>query len=359
MRAPIAGAVNVMEAPFFDPDHYRSDSNQHWRHGCPHEELAAGAFEWLQLLTHPEIWAYEGRRCARRWRRCWTPTGPRGSSTCGTTASTWRDAPESRSPAVTWNTVVRSGDTIPAPASAGRRSRSPLLEWPYEQVGFDGAPRSSASTSRAARSFRSSRASPRSRPSRRPTRSWRDRRAAPPGARPAGRVRSPRRARLPHTRRVSARGRRRPRPLLDQRGLPQRPSGRAHPLGTRSSPMTRALEVALAARTGPASGSTNSSWSGASRSSVAANCSDCSAMLRPRRRTSATCAPSELHRLSGDGPRTAFPWHDTDRDRSARTSADREACRRTRYVPRVKPITVMVTASGAPGHGGAPAGARK
>ena len=39
---------------------YRSDSNQRWRHGCPHEELAAGAFPWLQLLTHPEIWAYPG-----------------------------------------------------------------------------------------------------------------------------------------------------------------------------------------------------------------------------------------------------------------------------------------------------------
>ena len=60
MREPIAGAVNVMEAPFFDPDHYRSDSNQHWRHGCPHDELARGSFEWLQLLTHPEIWAFEG-----------------------------------------------------------------------------------------------------------------------------------------------------------------------------------------------------------------------------------------------------------------------------------------------------------
>jgi hypothetical protein len=60
MEAPIAGAVNVMQAPFFDPEHYRSDSNQHWRYGCPHEELAAGRFEWLQLLTHPEIWAYDG-----------------------------------------------------------------------------------------------------------------------------------------------------------------------------------------------------------------------------------------------------------------------------------------------------------
>jgi hypothetical protein len=60
MQAEIDGATNVMRPPFFDPEHYRSDSNQHWRHGCPHEQLAAGAFEWLQLLTHPEIWAYPG-----------------------------------------------------------------------------------------------------------------------------------------------------------------------------------------------------------------------------------------------------------------------------------------------------------
>jgi len=60
MQAEIPGAVNVMQPPFFDPNHYRSDSNQHWRHGCPHEELAAGRFERLQLLTHPEIWAFPG-----------------------------------------------------------------------------------------------------------------------------------------------------------------------------------------------------------------------------------------------------------------------------------------------------------
>jgi hypothetical protein len=60
MSAPIEGAVNVMEAPWFDPAHYRSDSNQHWRHGCPHEDLADGRFEWLQLLVHPEIWVYDG-----------------------------------------------------------------------------------------------------------------------------------------------------------------------------------------------------------------------------------------------------------------------------------------------------------
>lgn len=60
MGAPIEGVVNVMEAPFFDPEHYRSDSNQHWRHGCPDADLCAGRFEWLQLLTHPEIWAFDG-----------------------------------------------------------------------------------------------------------------------------------------------------------------------------------------------------------------------------------------------------------------------------------------------------------
>ena len=60
MRTPVSGAVNVMGPPFFEPEHYRSDSNQRWRHGCPHEKLARGGFEWLQLLIHPEIWVYPG-----------------------------------------------------------------------------------------------------------------------------------------------------------------------------------------------------------------------------------------------------------------------------------------------------------
>ena len=60
MTAPIEGALNVMTPPWFELEHYRSDSNADWRHGCPHERLAAGGFAWLQLLTHPEIWAYEG-----------------------------------------------------------------------------------------------------------------------------------------------------------------------------------------------------------------------------------------------------------------------------------------------------------
>ena len=60
MSAPLEGAVNVMQPGFFDPEHYRSDSNQHWRSGCPHEQLARGELEWVQLLTHPEIWVYPG-----------------------------------------------------------------------------------------------------------------------------------------------------------------------------------------------------------------------------------------------------------------------------------------------------------
>lgn len=60
MRSPLEEAINVMEARYFDPATYRSDSNQHWRSGCPHDELRAGTFPWLQLLTHPEIWAYQG-----------------------------------------------------------------------------------------------------------------------------------------------------------------------------------------------------------------------------------------------------------------------------------------------------------
>ncbi len=60
MTAPIEGIVNAMQPGFFDTEHYRSDSNQRWRRGCPHERLARGDFAWLQLLVHPEIWVYPG-----------------------------------------------------------------------------------------------------------------------------------------------------------------------------------------------------------------------------------------------------------------------------------------------------------
>jgi hypothetical protein len=60
LSAPLEGLSNVMAPPWFHPDNYRSDSNQHWRSGCPHEALAKGEFEWLPLLTHPEIWVFDG-----------------------------------------------------------------------------------------------------------------------------------------------------------------------------------------------------------------------------------------------------------------------------------------------------------
>ena len=67
--APLStGALNVMEPSRFDPATYRSDSNQHWRSGDPRDELSAGAFPWLQLLIHPEIWAYPGERMGETMR---------------------------------------------------------------------------------------------------------------------------------------------------------------------------------------------------------------------------------------------------------------------------------------------------
>ena len=68
MAGLVEGAVNVMSEPWFSRDHYRSDSNQHWRSGCPHDDLAAGSFPWLQLLTHPEIWAYPGETMGQTMR---------------------------------------------------------------------------------------------------------------------------------------------------------------------------------------------------------------------------------------------------------------------------------------------------
>jgi hypothetical protein len=65
MTLPIAGATNVMAPPFYEPERFRSDSNQNWTFRgrasrCPHEELARGELDWLHLLVHPEIWVYEG-----------------------------------------------------------------------------------------------------------------------------------------------------------------------------------------------------------------------------------------------------------------------------------------------------------
>ncbi len=67
MREDIPGAVNVM-GRHFDPATYRSDSNQHWRSGAPHQDLRTARFPWLQLLTHPEIWVYPGETMGETMR---------------------------------------------------------------------------------------------------------------------------------------------------------------------------------------------------------------------------------------------------------------------------------------------------
>jgi len=68
MSKSIPGAVNTYAEPFFTPATYRSDSNQRWRSGCPHEELRAGSFAWLQMLVHPEIWVYPGATMGQTMR---------------------------------------------------------------------------------------------------------------------------------------------------------------------------------------------------------------------------------------------------------------------------------------------------
>jgi hypothetical protein len=65
MSDKVAGAINVYAEPYFSLPAYRSDSNQHWRSGCPHEELPGGGFPWLQILVHPEIWVYPGATMAQ------------------------------------------------------------------------------------------------------------------------------------------------------------------------------------------------------------------------------------------------------------------------------------------------------
>ena len=68
MSEPIEGADNAYGPRYFSPETYRSDSNQLWRMGCPHDELRAGAFPWLQILIHPAIWVYPGKTMGETMR---------------------------------------------------------------------------------------------------------------------------------------------------------------------------------------------------------------------------------------------------------------------------------------------------
>lgn len=77
MSEPIAGAVNAYAEPYFSPQTYRSDSNQRWRAGCPHEELRASGFPWLQVLIHPAIWVYPGQTMGQTMRAMVAAEGER------------------------------------------------------------------------------------------------------------------------------------------------------------------------------------------------------------------------------------------------------------------------------------------
>jgi hypothetical protein len=68
MSEAVPAAVNVYAEPFFSRQTYRSDSNQRWRSGCPHEELRIGSFPWLQVLVHPAIWVYQGATMGQTMR---------------------------------------------------------------------------------------------------------------------------------------------------------------------------------------------------------------------------------------------------------------------------------------------------
>jgi hypothetical protein len=68
VNVAVSGMINGIQPPLFTKGAYRSDSNQHWREGCPHDELRTGAFAWLQLLVHPEIWVYAGETMGETMR---------------------------------------------------------------------------------------------------------------------------------------------------------------------------------------------------------------------------------------------------------------------------------------------------
>jgi hypothetical protein len=68
MSDEIPGAINTYGTRYFSRETYRSDSNQHWRAGCPHDTLRAGRLPWVQILVHPAIWVYPGETMGETMR---------------------------------------------------------------------------------------------------------------------------------------------------------------------------------------------------------------------------------------------------------------------------------------------------
>ena len=93
MSAPVDGVGERDGGAFFSPATYRSDSNQHWRHGCPHEELGRGELRVAPAARPtPRSGPTRARRCARRCSRCSTRSGTGAWSSSQRTGSTCREA---------------------------------------------------------------------------------------------------------------------------------------------------------------------------------------------------------------------------------------------------------------------------
>ena len=76
----------------FEPDHYRSDSNQHWRQRLPARGARRAArSSGCSCSRIRRSGPTRARRCARRCWRCSTPSASRGSSSWPPTGSTSRE----------------------------------------------------------------------------------------------------------------------------------------------------------------------------------------------------------------------------------------------------------------------------
>ena len=53
----VFGMVNTYADRYFKDVYYMSESNMHWRDGCPSEKLLSGRHEIIQLLVHPLSYA--------------------------------------------------------------------------------------------------------------------------------------------------------------------------------------------------------------------------------------------------------------------------------------------------------------
>ena len=92
MSAPVDGAVNVMQAPWFAPETYRSDSNQQLAPRLPARGARRGRVPVAAAADAPgDLGVRRRRRWARRCTRCSTRSASGASSSSAPTGSTCDD----------------------------------------------------------------------------------------------------------------------------------------------------------------------------------------------------------------------------------------------------------------------------